>query len=442
MARRKSLRQSELERVQSLGPFPGGLDEISPETKVPEGHLRNAVNADFDRTGWFRRRLGRTLFESCTSGKSLFSDQDNLYWSDDGTLYKSPSDHSEPTAIATVDPNRFQSSCEVNGIIYYTDERSYGRIVNGTHYSGWWTDTPQHPVTVTPGVGGGLPEGDYFVTTTFVNEVTGIESGALPGVRCRVICTKNPHNLPVHDGKISVSNIPQKSGHYTNLYVTHAGDPNVYYRASMVLNGVTSWEIGQDAQGPRLETLNMEPLPAGQIVRYHRGRLFSAVGDTLYFSTGMLFGLSRLADMRLVFEDRIRIVQPVTDGIFVVADKTWWIPTFKQDEMPSREMVYPHTAVEGSGLTVKGNYFKEAPTGDVAYWFTKNAAVLGFPGGRVEAVQEDRVAPDLLTYGASLFRREDGVTSILTTGRGVEMENQAGANDSLVLTVKRNGITI
>lgn len=416
----------------SLGPSPGGIDEISPETDLPEGHLRKAVNADFDRSGWFRRRPGQTQFAVCTHGRSIFSDGEFLFWNDGATLYRCPpSAGNTPEAIATLYED-YLSSCNYRGEIYFSDGMTKGKIVNGEYSEGWWTPTPQHPVTVVAATGGALPAGDYFVTTTYISDATGIESGAHPGTRCRV----------EQGGKIEITGIPQLAGHTTVIYVTHAGDPEIYYRHSMVLNGITSWSVAQDANGIRLETRHLEEMPAGHIVRAHRGRLFVAKGSTLHYSPALLPGLTRLSDMRLEFPERISIVQPVTDGLFVVSDRVYWIPNFGPEGMPAREMIYEGRAVEGSGLTLPGHFFPETPTGDVAYWMGENGAMLGLPGGRVNPVQERKVAPDLLTYGASLYRRENGLSHVVTAAQGVMAPGRAGARDSITCTVKRNGVII
>lgn len=419
------------EKEVSLGPFQGGLDEVSPESNLPAGHLREATNTDFDRTGWFRRRPGQEEFISCTKGKSIFTDRTYLYWNDGTTLYRSPATNADPTAIATLRDD-YLSSCIVRDDIYITDGVNRGRVVNGEYQANWWTPTPQGSVMLTAGTGGALPPGDYFVTTTYISDTTGVESGALPGVRCRVEA----------NGKIGIANIPQLSGHTTVIYVTHAGDPKVYYRHSMVLNGVTEWSIAQDGNGIRLTTRNMEEMPAGQIVRYHRGRLFVAGGNRLYFSAGQKPGLYRASDMYVDFSDRITVVEPVTDGLYVVADKTYWIPNFSDTEFPKREMVYDGRGVEGSGLTVRGSVFPETPRGDVAYWMGERGQVLGLPGGRLNLPQERKLAPDLLTRGASMYREEYGLSHVLTAAQGVMKPGKAGARDSITCTVKRNGVII
>lgn len=432
MARRsRRLPKKTDEKEVSLGPFLGGLDEISPESKLLAGHLREATNADFDRTGWFRRRPGQEEFAPCANGKSIFTDRAYLYWNDGTTLYRSPSTNANPTAIATLRDD-YISSCIVRDDIYLTDKVNKGKVVNGGYQVNWWTPTPQGAVAATAGAGGALPPGDYFVTTTYISDATGVESGALPGVRCRV----------EENGKIVLANIPQLADHTTVIYVTHAGDPNIYYRHSMVLNGITEWAIAQEGNGIRLATQNMEEMPAGQIVRYHRGRLFVAGGERLYFSAGQKPGLYRAADMYLDFADRVTVVEPVTDGIYVVADKTYWIPNFSDAEFPNREMVYDGRGVEGSGLTVRGSVFPETPPGDVAYWMGERGQVLGLLGGRLNLPQERKLAPDLFARGASMYREEYGLSHVLTATQGSMKPSKAGARDSITCTVKRNGVII
>ena len=421
----------------ALGPFPAGVDQISPEAHLPPGTLRQAVNADIDRTGWLRRRAGQTLFASGQACQSVFADADYLYWNDGATLYRSRPNPVEPVAIGTM-RGRI-SSCLVGESLYITNGTDRGVITRGAFQEDWWTAAPSSRVSASPVSGGSLPMGDYFVTATLVGP-SGKESGAPTGTRVRVAVGVNDSKLAIHQpaqGAIFVTGIPQAPGCYARLYATHAGDPETYYLAAIVMGGVTSWTIREDAQGPVLTTRHLTEMPPGQIVRYHRGRLYVAQGDVLHFSHGMNPGLYHPVNMRLQFEGRITVVQPVTDGLFVVADQTWWLPDVGPEEMPRREMVYPASAMEGSGLTVPGHFFPEMPSGDVAYWFGDHGAVLGLPGGTVRPVQESRIAPDKAAHGASLFRRENGIASVVTsTPPGVA--SVAGASDYISVEFKGN----
>lgn len=427
----------ETDPVTAIGPFPAGVDQISPEVNLPPGTLRQAVNVDIDRTGWLRRRAGQTLFTAGQSCESLFSDANNIYWNDGATLYRSRTTQASPVAIGTM-RGRI-SSCLVGESIYLTNGTDRGVITRGGYRENWWTAAPSSRVSAAPVSGGSLPMGDYFVTATLVG-LGGKESGAPTGTRVRVAVGVNESHLTIHQpaaGAILVTGIPQAPGCHARLYATHAGDPETYYLAAIVMGGVTSWTITEDAQGPVLTTRHLTEMPPGQIVRYHRGRLYVAQGDVLHFSHGMNPGLYHPVNMWLQFEGRIKVVQPVTDGLFVVADQTWWLPDVDAEEMPRREMVYPASAVEGSGLTVPGHFFPEMPRGDVAYWFGDHGAVLGLPQGTVQPVQESRIAPDRAAHGSSLFRRENGITSVITTANN-GVNNVARASDYISVEFKGN----
>jgi hypothetical protein len=406
----------ETDPLLPVGPFPGGVDELSPDTDLPQGTLRQAVNADFDRAGWFRRRPGRSLFTSGTDCKSVFSDQRFIYWNDGNKLYRSPPHTSQPTLLASLDSHRAISACDVAGVIYFTNGIDRGVIRSGRYEKGWWTPTPSGRLSAF-----GSGDSVHLVAATLVDS-RGRESGATAATK-------------VNGPPVTVSGIPQASGCHARIYMTGAGDPEIFYFVGTTTGA--SMTIPAEPVGPRLENRFLQDMPAGHIVRYHRGRLYVAKGNILHYSGAMTPGLYDPTEMMLVFEERIRVVQPVTDGIYVVTDRTWWLPDVEVGAMPSREVVYPASAAEGSGLTVPGHFFPETPRGDVAYWFGDHGAVLGHPGGVVHPVQESRLAPERLSHGASLFRREKGISAVLTSGGG-GVANGAVATDFVSVEFKRN----
>lgn len=43
----------------TYGPFTVGVDNVTPESSLPRGALRDAINVDFDMLGSASRRFGR-----------------------------------------------------------------------------------------------------------------------------------------------------------------------------------------------------------------------------------------------------------------------------------------------------------------------------------------------------------------------------------------------
>ena len=58
-----------------LGPFTVGIDQVSPDTKLPEGAVRDAVNGTFNRAGEFESRAGFELSYSAADIHSLWTDR-------------------------------------------------------------------------------------------------------------------------------------------------------------------------------------------------------------------------------------------------------------------------------------------------------------------------------------------------------------------------------
>ena len=282
------------------------------------------------------------------------------------------------------------SYAELAGEVWWSNGVECGRcnVDNSDHP--WAVPTPADIPLVVAGVGT-LPAGRYRIAITHAmadgeeSASSSIYSYTLASVGSLVV------NLPA--AKAGVTNFV--------VYCT-SSDGTALQRAATVAAATSSVTISANPTGRQLgERAFLAPLPAGEILAFYNGRLLSAKGDTLYYSDVYDFGMCNPAKGYIRLPGTISIVAPCENGVFVVADKTYWYAgtDIAQSEMFER---LPTGAV-------KGTAFRNPLTKGVG-WFGADGFVLGSPDGSVSLPQRDKGgfnAPQA-TSGSVLVRNELG----------------------------------
>ena len=148
-------------------------------------------------------------------------------------------------------------------------------------------------------------------------------------------------------------------------------------------------------------TLYKRPLPAGRCLAFYRGRIYVAANNVLYISDP----LSDFFDTRTgfrTFEADIEMVLAVDSGLYVGADKTYFLAGLSPEEFQRAE-VSDDRPVYGTGATKKHN------GKIVAMWTTKNGIYAGNEGGTVRNVTDGRYRPGDYSMGSASFLRTSGV---------------------------------
>jgi len=84
-----------------LGPFPEGMNNRSTDHALPNGTVRNAVNADFDNEGKAKRRKGATKVYSALGSKGGFSCPVGEFFVEGMDLKKLNANNTNPVLFAT-----------------------------------------------------------------------------------------------------------------------------------------------------------------------------------------------------------------------------------------------------------------------------------------------------------------------------------------------------
>lgn len=409
-----------MNETKKLNRFDKGMNNVDQDTDLPEGSLREAINVDITRKGRVRRRKGYTEIYSGIGIHSLWE----RYFVESGTLKILLEDNSSADIVSGISTKHL-SYCELLSTICFSNEDSIGTI-----------DGPLSVPTIysTPNlaiVSGTLKAGQYQVSFCNVSP-TGEEGGATNPI---VI------NVPDESG-IEVSSIPL-DGYDVRLFLSKPNGTALFEQVTIASTIPSVTLMSQRDDLTVCETLFMSEMPAGQIVREFKGRLYVAEGNTLWYSEAQRYGLCNLSHNFFQFSDRITVVQETENGIFVVADKTYFLP----GNDPSQSLltiVGKSKGVEGTGITTDAKNFSVDFNGKVAYWYSEKGVILGFPNGQIKYLTEDRYDHKVIaTKGITGYREQDGIRQMITNLFEQNSEGSAfGASDNVTAQVIRNGVIL
>lgn len=381
----------------TAGPF-AGMNNRLPETKLrnQEGpaFVRNAVNVDLTEAGSFARRQGVTPKLAGTDCHSFWSSGEVGFYVDGSTLYRvtGPAESPIKASIATVTPGLRMSFADTGSDVRASNGAQALRIAADGTVSEWSVPTPVLQPILAAGSGGSLAAGIYRAVISYTN--ANGEEGA----------TTFPVSVTVpENGALSVMGIPQLAGMTTNLYLTPANG-DTFYRAGQPSGSTFSVTLAPD-NGVRPVGLLLAPMPAGQIVRMLNGRLLVASANMLFYSEPHQLGLYNPSRNYIPFPAPITMVEPCVAGIYLAADKTYWLA----GDIATAALVtrLPYGAVAGTG--------GHAPNENRAWWMSDRGFVVGDQEGLVKNVQEKSVAVDPALVGASLFREQDGMKQMIAS---------------------------
>lgn len=409
-------------KTTKVGPFPKGINNVADEYRMPNGSLRSALNVDLDDTGWPNRRVGQTLLYSGTNIHSLYK----RFFMENGEFK-----YLEPDNTATVKKN----GLNINALLTYTEVNNEIYISNGLENfkttGEWGIETPAGQPSLSA-ISGTMKEGTYQITTCFINSQTGELSGSSLGV---VITIGNNQG-------IALSNLPQSNkGFDTVIYMTNRNGEGFYFQV-VVLNGTTDHNIYSQFPGKPLETQFLEKAPAGQIIRYYRGRIYIAADNILWYTEPHQYGLYKPSMNFIPFPERITILEPATNGIFVCSDGTYFLSGQDPNEF-NLTKVSSNTGKEGTGLEVDaGDLALEKVSGPIPIWWSSKGLTIGYTDGHVDNIIEDQLSTDEILSGSVMYREIDGIRQLLTTLKKGGEESSFAATDYASATVIRNGVVI
>ena len=438
------------QNLTELHGWAGGLDNISRDEQLPigkrgrdgkaNGRLRVAKNIDIDDEGKVSRREGYELVSAYTDLHSIYAHKLFPYMLavEDGNLVLFNTELTKTILTALTAPLAPMSWDFGAGYIYYSNGHDSGRVSPDGVLSPWSVELPTGQPNLSAAATGGLYAGTYQVAITFL-DIDGRESGSTLA-----------EYVDLDEGQgLQLSNIPQPVGNDVvaiRLYATTADGEALRFVRDLPV-GATGVVIGVHQPGKNLETQFHEPLPAGEHIRIHNGRMYVMRGRVLYWSEALHYGQGLLASSYLAFNAPGTLLAPVSDaeqaGMFVAAGNRTYYLEGADPKQWKRRVVHPHGAVPGTLAVEDAQLLGLESQGVAPFWLDSDGQyVIGQIGGRVAMFHSDRFVSKVnVERGVTLYREINGLRQLISSLRGGTTSGLA-VGDVVSAEIYKNGVRI
>lgn len=359
-----------------------GSNNIAKPERLPEGAVVDAVNMDFTVGGKMELRTGFERVLEAENVRAVFAmGEDLALVSGDKLLHYADGVTSELTSLS---PGPVAAVYHNSELLLNTLNQSI-RVTKGQAQH-WAIPSPAFDLQV---VEGSLPAGVYQVAVTALDG--GIESG----------CIKKVVTL----GEGQALRVSVTDSRECRLYCSVANGSTLYHQGIAHDTNLIGSVLDSSM---RCETAGLEPLPFCSILESHQGMIVGADGRYLYHSRPMQPHLCNPEFDYVAYPEPITLLASVAGGVFVCADKTYFLSGVGGSEFVQRT-VAEYGAVAGTAV--------QLPDGSAA-WFCQYGQVIGRPDGSVDLISRASYAPDTAEQGAAGFIEHNGNQMVVTTMRG------------------------
>jgi hypothetical protein len=190
-----------------------------------------------------------------------------------------------------------------------------------------------------------------------------------------------------------------------NVYMSAANGAVLYLVTQVAVGAIGDVVTGAEPQGAKLQTALLGPMPAGTSAATSRGRVFVAVGNVLWYSEPLRYGLCDASVDYMLFPADIQLVVGLSTGLFIAADKTyfWGGP----DSLEPLRTVGEYTGVRNS--------VSYLPTTSDAIWLSSRGMAHGTLDGQVSLLTDGRLATKYSGHGSTLYRESAGIKQFIGT---------------------------
>ena len=324
--------------------------------------------------------------------------------------------------ICNISGPRFLTTImEINGLIYISNPAWKGILEPATGaVRGWGVPLPPAPdLSVAPGE---VPPGTYFVTYT--NVVGGRIGGNGPVTQI---------GWSGGDAGIRLNNLPAGA----LAWITHAEGGTMFL--ALPTGNVIS-RATPEAQ--ELPTFMCQPPPGFTHFACDHGRIWGVRGSKLYFSESNRYELFRDGGY-IPFTEDLVMAAPTSNGVFVNSLTTTWFldgtdpAQMKKEKVGDGALPGSLAYAQMSGPSVGGGYeiSRKQTQMPSPVWITKAGIVVGTQTGHVVHLTEQKVRMNAKSYGAGLYRMQDGIPQVIMSLYGPP----AGDVDEEIQTVFADG---
>ena len=396
----------------SKGPWLGvnnRLPDFALHVDKVGDYLRDAVNVDVDNSGSLRRRQAMEKLVSLTNPHSLhMTDATNGYMVISGVMYAVTLPTYSQVLFLILSNDNPVSWLAVGESLYYSNGTDSGRIEAGVRYP-WALPTPAEPATSQ--IGGDLFQGGHQVAVAYRNNVTGEMGGVSP--------SSNP-SVTTPTGGLRV-NLPVAvpGATHIDIYISTVNGAIPMLVATVPV-GTTLYDIINYGTGREANQRFEAPLPAGTQLFMFNGCLCTIKGSDVFEGIPYRPGYYLPVEGRIPFPAAVSNAIPAQNGIYVVADKTYWIPgthiTSSKDVIRD---VFDYGGVEGTS-------FQYGDKDNITYgWFGRDGIVLATEAGTATAPMFTNIDLTPPPSGSSAVFYDRGYVRVVSCGWCLNLENQA-----------------
>jgi len=377
-----------------------GLNNTVSSERMSPGDLEEAINVYLDDTGRLARRSGVTQV-SAVATHSLWSSGNICLFVQGTDLKRMYIDGSITTLRSDMSGNRVSYQMLL-GTVYYSDGVVTGEYSDGFNRTKWGVSSPGLVgASITSGA---LPAGRYGYVGVAVRD-DGIRSGAIDFGTIELSS----------DGGITFT-APNIDEAAVAFYMTST-DGDVFYASGSCIPGSSVNITNVNVLGEPLESINLMEPPAGQIVSFFRGRMLVAAGEWLYYS--MPYGIHLFDPLGYHgMGDRITIVAPMKNGVFVATTKkTYFLLGTSPEEFTLQEIA-DYGAIEGTLSTIASTdlpWLRNVASQTLAVWASSAGICLAGDEGLFINMTENRYRFDVvLAKGATTIITMDRTKQLIT----------------------------
>lgn len=402
-----------------------GMNNVSQETALPDGAMRDILNFDVSSEGRLTSRAGARRLSTTSNLHSLWSPRSRdfgLYaqGSDLRKLVTQGASMQATTILQNLALSESVKFYEYANEVFFTNGIDLGVVTaNGAQRIGLLS--PENAPLLS-GYVGALPFGRYAVAFSYVSN-TGKESALSPSAFIEAgggVAVDLPNLYPEN-----VSNI--------RIYASLTNG-DLLYLAQEVPVGTLIARI-QDAQRSKLaSTQFLSRMTGGGDISVFNGVLFVSNGRTLRFSEPFNYGLTDKKSGFVSFGSNILFHEPVSDGLYVgTEDGTYFLSGASPKDFTQR--LVGSAPVVNDSISVPATLVSSEPAPAdalVAVWLGKNGFVVGYSGGQIANVQASNMALDKQGIGTLVNVTTNGVKKIVSLVEAVTTKGYESASDSFI----------
>lgn len=408
-----------------------GINNIVDAQCTDPAYLKKALNVNIDKLGGIGTRKGYVKKDTANYSSVWSSEnRQGCYAVRNGDLVKLNPDYSFITLLSGIG-NEKLSFEEVDNIIYYTSSNTNGIIFNGVRKEwGMPKNTLSPTLTQTAGL---LVAGTYQISFTYVRS-DGTESGTSKSFIITVTANSGI--------SVSIPTNPDISITSARVYCSTLDGNTLYYAGSASLGTSFIIEDTSNLINP-LRAFNLDKAPNGHIVKYHKGRLYVAEDNILWYSEPFQYNYFKLDSNYIEFSERIREIMPVEDGLWIGSESLYFLSGSSPDEF-KRNLKEHIKIVEGTSTRISGSYVHIDNTPIGYKWLVTSdlGIFILFNQGLVINLTSANVELDQANSGTSIFLQDAGINQYLSILKTNQNPNNSVIGDLVETSIVRNGVII